>query len=307
MILSIPKSSGKIKHIDNIAEIHNNQSGILNLLQEFDPMYAGGYPMALLFAPRTLGNSQIKPGYYHDYDLYFPDNDSLGSATSLLNSKLETIPGSAYETENAITYNFEPLDQTPVQIQVVKIRHGSPSDILKTFDFKNCAIGYSPLSQTVHLHAHAPKLHVDRKLDILEPWMLEDIGNVVEANAIVQLMRFKKYCLRWNYSLSKHSFDKLYSLYKERPDIKIQANQTYLVHDGPYNRQTFIGLQNQNVWKAIAPIMMDNEYWSDSLDVHNLIKMSSNDLTYDEALIETQTNQTNATNQETIVEHNIPF
>jgi hypothetical protein len=143
----------------------------------------------------------------------------------------------------------------------------------------------------MHLHYEAPSLHIDKKLDILDPWMLEDTENIIEANAVVQLMRFKKYCLRWNYSLSRRSFDKLYSLYKKQPDICIQANQTYLVRNGPYDRQTYIGLAEQNVWQAIAPILKDCHYWDDSLDIHKLIT-SQNQLTYDDVLAPTNTHLT---------------
>lgn len=305
MILSIPGSSGNIGHFDNIQSIHRSQSEILNSVEEFNPLYAGGYPMALLFAPRLTGNTKIKPGYYHDYDLYFPDESKLQAATERLNEKLGPFNGTVYETENALTYKFEISPTVETHIQVVKIRSGTPQEILSTFDFKNCAVGYSPATKTVHFHYQSPKLHIDKKLDILEPWMIDDIPDAVEANVIVQLMRFKKYCLRWNYSLTENSFNKLYALYKERPDIKIQANQTYLVHDGPYDRQTFIGLQNQNVWSAIAPIMRDNTYWSDELDVHNLIK-NSNELTYEDTIAATAPTPTVAAIVEEPEEH-IPF
>lgn len=284
MIISIPRSSGKLKHHDNIHSIYSSSSSVLHLIEQFNPMYAGGFPMALLFAPRTKDNKSIVKNYYHDYDLYFQNHEDLQAATTLLNQKIEEeqYSGSVYETDNALTYKLND-NGNEVHLQIVKIVKGTPQEILSTFDFKNCAIGYSPLSSTMHFHYQAPSLHIDRKLDILEPWMLEDIENVVEANAIVQLMRFKKYCLRWNYSLSKSSFDKLYSLYKIKPDIRIQANQTYLVSNGPYDRQTYIGLAEQNVWQAIAPIMKDCHCWDDSLDIHKLIT-PQNELTYDEVL-----------------------
>ena len=279
MIISIPESDKKIAHFSNIIDVHANQSEILNLIEDFDPMYAGGYPMALLFAPRTTNNKYIKSGYYTDYDLYFSDDSQLQAAISVLTERAVATAASVYETDNAVTYKFPLQEEKFLQMQVVKMRCGSPQEILNTFDFKNCAVGYSPLTKTMHFHQEAPKLHLDKELDILDPWMINDIGNIIEANAIIQLMRFKKYCLRWGYSLSRDAFEKLYSLYVQKPDIKIQANQTYLVHDGPYDRETFIGLANQNVWSAMAPILRDNIYWSESLDVHKLIQ-NSNELIY---------------------------
>jgi len=281
MILSIPRASGHIRHFDNIVDIHNNQPAVLKAIDAFDPMYAGGYAMALMFAPR-IQKTVIETGYFGDYDVYFPDTLNLQLATEYLTSQVELNDNnSVYETENAVTYKIED-ESSPgkfAQIQIVKLLHGSPESILKTFDFVNCAIGFTPKSSTIHFHSEAPKFHIDRKLEILEPWMIDSIDiedPLTDPNVIVQLMRFKKYCLRWNYSLAEKAFYKLYQLYIKKPDIKIQANQTYLVHGGPYDRQAYIGLANQNVWTAIAPIMVDNAYWNNSLDIHNLMSNSHN-------------------------------
>lgn len=277
MILSFDSSMNAIKHFDNILSIHNNQSSIIRNLTAYNPLFAGGYPMALLFAPRSSSNLRIKSRYYSDYDMYFPTEYALNSAISYLDQlKDNDERASVHRTENAWTYIlFE--NNIPVTLQVVKMLLGSPEEVLSTFDFKNCAIGFSPLQKKIHLHHEAPKFHSERKLDILHPWMIENINDIVESNVIVQLMRFKKYCDRWQYSLSKNSFDKLMQIYGLHPDITVSNKQRYLIMGGAYNRQTeryetITG--EQNIWSVMSQLFTDSYYWKPELDTHRRIDFS---------------------------------
>ena len=108
MIIKIPKDRGVFPHMGNILGIHSKNSA-LNLLEEYDPMFAGGYPMSLLLAPREASNHlKIKPGYFSDYDVYFRTAQNYKEANDkLLNdSNFEVM----IETENAITHLSKEID-----------------------------------------------------------------------------------------------------------------------------------------------------------------------------------------------------
>jgi len=287
MILSFTEGSKAIPHFQNIVDIHSNLPPILQSLSEYNPIYAGGYPMSLVFAPRISSQLKIQAGYYHDYDIYFPTQEDLTGATSRLDTHLNTANGNRYETNNAITYKFNQPTSTEfpyLAIQIIKRVVGRPKDILSSFDFKNCAIGFLPNSKELYLHKEAPKLHLDKKLDVLNPWMIYPPEDTITDNAIIQLMRFKKYCLRWGYSLSKQSLNLLLRVYKKSPDIAIHQNQGYTATGGPYSGIRFIGTINQNLWSAMAPLLTANEHWSDNFDYHGKILPSSGDSMYAETI-----------------------
>ena len=110
MILSFKKGDKAIRHFDNIVEVHDALPKVVQDLNEHSPLYAGGYPMSLLFAPRKEDNDkQIASGYYQDYDVYFPDEQKLSEAIEKLDSYEQADElNSKYETENAITYKINP-------------------------------------------------------------------------------------------------------------------------------------------------------------------------------------------------------
>ena len=245
-------------------------------MTECNPFFAGGYPTALLLAPRSKTSSiEIRPGYYDDYDVYFENNDKLEHARTRLSAGGADI---LIETDNATTYGFTMPQGYVQQIQLIKCVIDTPKNILSSFDFVNAAAGYQPLANKIYFHAQIFDYHIERKLEILNPWMLSDLDNIQKENIIIQLLRFKKYCLRWEYSLSDKAFDLLLDIYNKFPECKITRNQHYRAAlQGAYAQTYYIALRNENIWNCLASIIKRHPNWNNSLDRHGILVDSAGD------------------------------
>jgi len=284
MIRKIPYNKNAIPHIANIINIHSNMS-IINSINEYKPLFAGGYPMALLFAPRRETNAlEIAPGYFSDYDMYFQSKKDFESALEVLkfeytgeagNTKKDYYISESISTDNAVTLIMSRTQRlnpqpAPLVLQLIRSRIAPPEELLSTFDFTNCAIGFSPAEKAFYCHRDTLRDHHERTLEILNPWMLDNITQENIQNIIVQIARFIKYSQRWEYTLSNKSFDKLIEVYNDHPNIVTNTN---IVYNGSetYNGLSFIARQNQNVWEAIAPLLRAHSKWLSFKDQHGII------------------------------------
>lgn len=276
MIYQSTPYDGVIPHRENIYAIHNSLP-LIPSLDDLNPIYAGGYPMALLFAPRAT-SKLIKPGYYDDHDLYFRDRTTLAEAKKRLD-RLASIYSTKYsETPNALTYIYRlPKNRTSfrvVKIQLIKLLIDKPQNIISKFDFINCCIGYTPLDNSIYIHNHTIKVHSEQTLSLLKPKLLHNPSDPITTDIIVQLVRIKKYCLRWEYIIDNNTYDFLMSLYKDHPNLTAQQNRTYFSTFAPYEGVRYITERNQNIWEAIAPIIRAHPRWSLSKDPHGIITRS---------------------------------
>jgi hypothetical protein len=302
MIIEIPQNNKILPHKENILKIHNSHP-VLNLLNDYNPIIAGGYPMALLFAPRKKENTdQIVPGYYSDYDIYFETKDAFESAQAHIEANYDPFDFRKYETTNASSYTLynepDPIlgPDKSTQIQLIRKLTAPPQDALKTFDFINCAVGYAPKTGSFFVHEKAFAYHYNKELEILNPWMLEGLDdtdaellgkdNIASlSNIIIQIARFKKYCIRWEYTLGTKAFQKLLSIYEKHPHLKMEKDMTLRVTGGLYDQAEYVALQNQNVWEAIAPIIRSHELWRDYKDEHGHLN-GKNELHNQEILVD---------------------
>lgn len=260
---------------NNIQNIHQ-KSKVSKEIEHLKPLYAGGYPMSLLFAPRKKGDlCSIDSIYYSDYDIYFEDTDKAEEAIRILGAMAVEV---AYNTDNATTLKVKHPEATgdaTEVFQIVRKINGDAYSVLPTFDFVNCSIAYSPLENSFFMHKQAPILHNERILNILNPWMITDAlrdSSEVTSNIIVQLLRFKKYCHRWDYSLSDDAFDLLIKAYEAYPELIVNTNQTIRTTGGPYSGQAYYAWRNQNVWNAVAGLMTCHRKWKDYDDKIGRIK-----------------------------------
>ena len=261
-----PLLSNNILNIHKALEEHS-------LIEHLSPFYAGGYPMSLLFAPRIRHRPlEINSLYYSDYDVYFSSTEKAEEAIDIL-SKYVVMP--PYITENATTLAIRSKSNStePKIFQIVNKIIAAPKDILRTFDFINCAVGFSPKESTFQLHQDAPTLHRDRLLEILNPWMLHEAlasnnEEEVKSNVIVQLIRFKKYSIRWNYMLSNDSFDLLIKAYEKYPRLYVSANTPIRVTGGAYAGCEWIAYKNQNVWDAMKGLITCHPKMKNYKDKH---------------------------------------
>jgi len=282
MIYKITQNSRVIPHFDNIIKIHQSNK-FLKKLDIVDPCYAGGYPMSLLFAPRLKGNPlQIQHNFYSDYDLYFENKEKLNFAIQKLdNDLIESDIQDIIDTDNARTYIYKCKDiftNENLTLQIVKKITNNISDILETFDFLNCAIGYNPNQKAFYTHKDVFLKHSVRELEILKPWMLENVTEETMQNVIIQVARFKKYCMRWEYTLSNKSFDKLIEVYYKYPNLKTSRGITYRTTGGAYAGMDFIATQNQNIWSAILPILNIHPKWGSFKDPHKILKVNDKEM-----------------------------
>jgi len=291
---------------------------ILNALRPASPFVAGGYPTALLLAPRLNQIKQTNNGdlfaaniasvnienfqnriphhYYSDYDLYFSSASDYNLAFEIITSPL--FPAEIKEifsTENADTIEFFYQDpcrimlqknsagrrvfanskaKLNIKIQLIKKVKQPPSSLLKTFDFINCAIGYCLSTDIFFYHKDFFDTFQRGELEILNPWMLNDISHESTDNIIVQIYRFKKYCKRWGLTLGDKAFEKLIDVYEKNPNIRTTKDHVCRPESGQYKDLDIeINLaKGTNIWKAIRKLFSTNKHWSSYEDPHKILK-----------------------------------
>lgn len=264
-----------LKHMPNIKAIVESKTTLAEL-KTWEPAVAGGFPMSLLFAPRETDTLKISRGYYHDYDLYFKDENNLLQAKEKL---IELGGDVAIDTQNATT-----IKVNKTEYQLIKIYMEEPIDIIAHYDFVNCACGLTLHNNKIHFHKESLRWHLRGELQILDPWMLTQLtGNQedITNNIVIQLLRFAKYCARWNYRISEDSLGLLLKIYHQYPEIKIR-DQIYVPisepnQEGPRPTSSWasylsIGRPNQNVWEAMAVYITNAYGWNPDLDLIGIIK-----------------------------------
>ena len=328
MILELSKKDNVLPHFQNILNIHSTNT-LFSCIEQYDPLYAGGYPMSLLFAPRWRSNPlKIKSGYYSDYDIYFSTKEDFENALKSLNDKYNPEHASytsdalwkiaqTITTNNAVTLIFaneDPVTGNRLQLQLIKKVTNPPKAILQTFDFINCAVGFAPAQEKFYLHKDVFSYHNIKELEILCPWMLDELTDETVNNVIIQVARFKKYCKRWDYTLGSKAFDKLIETYLRYPNLKTEKGIGIISEGGAYDGSTFIALANQNIWQAIGSILRIHPKWPSFKDPHgiltdNAFDIDTNILTTEAAQIsnEEQPLTTNTSPTAIAAEDDIPF
>jgi hypothetical protein len=271
MIKATPLLGGAIPHEDNIKAIHSSIP-LLGQLDRLGAIYAGGYPMALMLAPRTKHGDAIRDGFYHDHDTYFKDEFSATIAIALLDSQPEKFH-KVSNTANACSYNYIKQNQgePSLSIQIIKKVYGTAEDIIKRFDFVNCAMAYEPSRNMMYWHKDALVKHLASELEILDPWMLDQPKN--KEHMLIQLARFRKYTIRWDYTLSDAAFNRLLAIYLIMPNLRLARDVAVMVESDnhEYAERVFIGHKNDNVWEAISDVFRSHRLWSNTLDLHGHI------------------------------------
>src|SRR5690606_24672127 len=84
MYLTASKNKPVFGHYENIMAIHNNNP-IVNALKDCIPIYAGGYPTALVVGVRKPGKPlELQDDQYKDIDIYFTNKENLEAAKAIL-------------------------------------------------------------------------------------------------------------------------------------------------------------------------------------------------------------------------------
>lgn len=266
-IKSIPDDT-LLPHRENILAIHKSNP-FLRKLDRLDPIYAGGYVMALFAAPRWKGRpNRLSIGYYNDIDVYPRDQKHLIRLKDWLNIALLMNPGNyVFRTEMASTYTFQ-TPQGQVQIQLITgLKAGKPEEIIGNFDFVNCAFAFTPRDEAIYFHRDFITYHNAKELQILKPWMLDE-ATPDNTLLLTQLLRFNKYCKRWKYTLSRDALNKLVEIYRKWPHLRVKAGQKY--QDGSGGQESTV-TKDQYVWKILADTMTSSPYWKPEMDQHGIL------------------------------------
>jgi hypothetical protein len=274
MYLKVNFSQLSARLSDSIKSIYSSNN-VLKEIEHLNPVYAGGFPMGLLFAPRERDGSISS--YYSDYDIYFQDPDNCERAQDLIRSSAQNYE--QFSTENAetiVTWDEDRSVNNTYQI-VTKFNY-SPEDVVDTFDFTNCAIAFTPADGVFTSHTTTIKDHLNKTLNIHNPWMLQKLlddeltEQQVATYACVQISRFKKYCRRWDYTLSDTSWKKLIQVYEKFPNIVSYNNIPMVIDFGAYSGFNFVVRRNQNVWEAMKELLSNNSMFPNYNDQHSILK-----------------------------------
>lgn len=279
MFLVSQENDQLIPHRQNISRILDQNPFISFLRKEvahLNPTICGGYAAALLLAPRT--GTKLSNGYYSDIDIYARHSLHIKPLRRILDRFVKTFSTSSsiYNTDRATTFHTFIRDEY-VKVQLIEHICGEPVDILKTFDFVNCAIGFSPVDRTIYMHKDLVTHHCNKVLEILHPWMLYEASSQTQDNVVVQLLRFKKYCLRWGYTLSSEAFALLVEIYNKFPNLVVKKHSNCCGVGSGY--ENYVALESRNVWSIVAPLLKNHALWHDCMDPHGFILDGDKELT----------------------------
>lgn len=271
MIIKSTPGDGILPHRENIFAIHK-KNRVLRKLDELDATYAGGYPMALFAAPRWKTNPrQLRDGYYVDIDVYPEDQAELERILLFIVDEFNA-PGetkAVHSTDNAFSYTIRSAaGDTRIQVMRRPDRFGTPESVVRGFDFLNCAMAIKPGEEAVYFHKDFVTHHSNGELQILNPWMLEDVSQHRDALIMTQLLRFRKYCDRWGYVLSEDSLNCLLEVYNDHPQLVVKKSHEYMIGSGA--RKT-IAPTGANIWNVLAEHMTSSPYWKPEMDKHGVI------------------------------------
>jgi hypothetical protein len=242
---------------ETILETHNAMG--LEAVDALGPIYAGGYPTALLLAPKTK-HGNISSFYCDDIDVYGYNEEHIKHMIEGLDSIGQRI----FESEHAISYSIPGVTR---KVQVIRAKHftSGVETTLGNYDLINCAVAFEPGVNQFTLHRECVEANKNGELRFLNPWMLGRSKDRI----IAQLIRCKKYCMRWNLVLNLDAFKRLYSLYLSQPKINTEANRTYSFGSGWST--TVLVKAGQNVWQAIACLFKQMPGWQNDMDPHGYI------------------------------------
>lgn len=279
MIIRVTEDRQVIPHFSNILEIYEKTPGIASLNQ-FNPIFLGGYPMSLLLAPRREDDiTKIRRGYYNDYDIYFNSEEDFQKAFEFLDKEAASLKlKEPIVTDNARTYISTEKDihtNLPLTLQLINKTKASPVEILETFDFINCAVGFTPHDKALYFHKDLFKVHNEKELEVLNPWMLDEVTEETTDNVIVQIARFKKYCLRWGYTLGNHALLKLLEVYVRFPNLKTRKAFGYKSGAVGYEGFEYIAKANQNIWQVLAPLIQIHPLFKEFKDPHGILSKNT--------------------------------
>ena len=252
------------KHSFNIKKIIES----LHLFQEMKNInyfFAGGFPVALLLAPREEDSVlSIKAGYFSDIDIFFASKQDYVEAENIFNSN----PSSCHlvsNTENATTYNYIARSNNDTfiqsyQIQLVKKFFCTEEELIKTFDIVNCSLVYNKNKELWFAHKMFLTANLNKKLTFSNPVMLDKNYLDYPNSIFFQLERLAKYCQRYDLDLDINAMKTLLEQNQLHPDLDYRKNEK-LICRGYYSTYSKTIVNTFNVWESFNHIFTENMHW----------------------------------------------
>lgn len=252
------------KHSFNIKAIINSLS-FFEQMKEVNYFFAGGFPVALLLAPREENCSiSIRNGYYSDIDVFFPSKEDYTKAENIFNSNPE-ICTLISDTANATTYKYFVRSETNTlvesyHVQLVKKFFCTEQDLLKTFDIVNCSLVYNKNKELWFAHEMFLTANLNKRLTFSNPVMLNETYPDYPDSIFFQLERLAKYSKRYDLDLDVNAMKVLLSENLRHPDLDYRKNEK-LICRGYYSTYSRTIVNTFNVWESFSHIFTENRHW----------------------------------------------
>jgi len=261
--MEIKKYKNNFKHKSNIQAVLDS-TYLTSIMPENCNYYlGGGFPTALLFAPRKANSlNMIANDYYSDIDLFFSTKKDFQDAREIFELLRQTpTVRKEIETENAVTYILYVQKKNGAlshfnTIQLVKTYVGTPTEILSTFDIVNARVLYSLKEDTWYFDKRTLAAFASKRLILSTstPYLDE------EDSIFFQLERLSKYAIRYDLELDNQSLYRLINLNKQKPNLSFYKNEKVSLR-GYYSVYSKTIQNTFNVWTAFSNLFTDNRHW----------------------------------------------
>lgn len=182
---------------------------------------AGGYALALIFAPREdSGFKKINHTYYDDIDVYFDNQQNYNEAINLV-SQNQTFK-EIKTTDDYFVFSLSSKNATYV-FQFFKKPFSQNRHFFDSYDILNCCIAYSVKTREFYTKPYAIEVNVAKTIHVNENYNFNEIGSIKFS------YRLNKYIARYKLKLSNALHDKLlYALIKKKDYLTTQEHKFVL-------------------------------------------------------------------------------
>ena len=208
-------------HYQNIT--HNIQDLPINTMidSEIDYYIAGGYAMALIFAPRNQ-DLYIDTNYYDDIDIYFSSEQDLNNSIESIKQKEITI---IEENEKWFVFKMtNPETNNSYTFQIVKTLFSTSPSFFSAYDILNCCIAFSAKTNDFYYKPLAIEATVCKLIELNDTFTFDEekyikfsyrlnkflarykmkISDTLHSTLLYNLIRNKDYktTKEWNFKIS---------------------------------------------------------------------------------------------------------
>lgn len=203
----------KIETFSHYQNILSNIEG-LPVYSALDPevnfYIAGGYALALIFAPRNE-TLMIDNNYYDDIDIYFEKQEELEA--SIKRIKIQKEIKIIEENEKWFVFELPTSENVSYTFQFMKKLFNTSPSFFMEYDILNCCVAFSSKKNEFYYKTNAIEATVAQVVEHNKDFRYGDN----ELKAITFAYRLNKYLARYKMKLSQSLHSKLlYSLIQNK-------------------------------------------------------------------------------------------